>query len=187
MTKTINTQNGTFKLINEIISEIPRPFNPKKAAKTVAEIDARIDQIATEIAVYFNERVSPGELAEWNTSMIEVCVSFPNDTSGECSPLTFLYSIGWDLLPAVIDAAPRNRIETLKEKLITLYECERYEGTEEALRELGSCHSKAIKKYRLEEEVGLYKHLTIYAAFQYILNCYKEYEFLKELRENYEE
>ena len=183
MTKTINSQNETFKLINEIISEIPRPFNPDKAAK----IDTRMDEIALEMAVYFNERITPGELVEWNTSMIDICVSFPSTTPNRFSPLTFLYSIGWHILPAVIDAAPHNREAILKKELIWLCECEWYEGTKEALLELGNSHSKAIEKYRLDKEEGLYKHLSIYAVFQHILNCYKEYEFLKELREKYEE
>ena len=186
MSKTIIQRSEPLKLTNEIISEMAFRFDAEKAAKKLEKCRARMDELATEMAVYFNERVTPGELAEWNTSMFETCLSFPSDPTDKQNPLGFLYSVGWDMLPAFIDATLRGRAATLKEKLIWLFECELYQWTKEALCEINIRHSRSIKKYGTEDGSRLYKHLTIYAAFQYALNCYQEYDLLKRLCANYE-
>jgi hypothetical protein len=187
MSKTINQQSGTISLMNEIVSEMPPAFDAKKSAKKISQFNARMDELSEEMAAYFNERVTPGNLAEWNTSMFETCLAFPNETTGKHNPLNFLYSVGWDVLPALINAAPRNRVATLKEKLIWLYECESYQCTKESLCEINNRYSKSMKKYGVEDGERLYKHMTIYGVFQYALNCYQEYELLKRLRAIHEQ
>lgn len=187
MAKTMNA-HSTPLLMNEIISETALPLDTRKAAKKVDEFNARMDELATEMAVYFNERVTPGDLAEWNTSMFEICLSFPTKIPDKNDPdsLCFLYSVGWDVLPALIKASPHERVATLKERLIWLYECESYQWTKEALCEINNRLSRSMKKYGVENGDRIYQLMTICAVFQYALNCYQEYALLKNVCSIYE-
>lgn len=142
----------------------------------INQYQKKMDKIATKMAAYFDERIKASALAEWISTTVQCCIDFPSDKVPTYDPIIFLHTIGWTLLPELIDCGTqKERIMSLKKQLIYLYECERYEGTESFLHELNCCYLRQVKKYGFGDGEEVYRHMNIYGSLLSLLEIYKEY------------
>jgi hypothetical protein len=147
---------------------------------TDSENEKRMNKIAEEMAVYFDKKIKTSDLAEWTAITDYTCIEFKSDRDLDHDPVLFLHTIGWLLLPGLIDCkTERERIDFLKEGLINLFQCEFFDGTKALLLEIDCCYQQQIKKYDYDEGIDVYRHMLIYNTFLSILEMYKEYEKLR--------
>ena len=141
------------------------------------ENEDKSNNIATKMAVYFEERITPSKLAEWVAVACDYCKKFPLDKTIRLDPDDFLHYIGWGVLPQLIDCETSDdRISTLKERLVWLFGCEGYNDSKTTLLEIGRAFSKAIVKYDDDEE-DIFEFMKIYITFLRVVGMYGEIEF----------
>jgi len=142
--------------------------------------EKRKDEIATEMAVYFNEKVKTSKLAEWVSTTVQCCIDFQANKKPDNNPITFLHTIGWNILPGLIDSeTQQERITVLKRELIRLYSYDLYEGSKAYLHELNCCYLRQVEKYDFDDGDKVYQHMNIYGTLLCILEIYKEYDTLE--------
>lgn len=141
------------------------------------ENEEKSSSIATKMAVYFDERITPSKLSKWVAIACDHCKNFPLDKTIRLDPDDFLHYIGWGVLPQLIDCATSgDRISVLKERLIWLFGCEGYSDSKTTLLEIGRAFSKAIVQYDDDEE-DIFEFMKIYITFLRAVGMYREIEF----------
>jgi hypothetical protein len=150
---------------------------------TIEQIEKRMDEISHEMAVHFNEHVTAANLSKWLTETGDLCVKRQSSRELKFSPLSFLHSIGWSLLPNLINCKNnKDRYLVIKQELLWLFECEGYINTKKALSEIGNIYLKSFEESNYEP-MEIYELMNFYTTWLLLISMFSEYEFLKKQQE----
>ena len=141
------------------------------------------EEKANSMAIYFENNIPTTELAYWLSLANSYCSAFPNPskTEGQGSDsVAFLNSIGMFLLPELIGCtSKKQRIQLLKNELVSVFDTGDYEGSKQALSDIGVSFMKSFVKY-IDAGNDVSNFMAIYNHFLILAGVYKEYCYLKD-------
>lgn len=138
---------------------------------------AALERTQVEMAEYFEKNISASKLAIWLAVTNYDILVFSSNPDKEREAAAFLSTIGWDLLPRLIEC--KNQAERIKSITVTLprlFDSALYEGSRKALVDIGKVFLLAIEKGGKDEE-DIYEYMTIYTHFLCLVERYSDYYY----------
>jgi len=140
------------------------------------------DEKANSMAIYFENNIAASELAYWVSLANSYCSAFPNPLKiegKESNAASFLNSIGMFLLPELIACKSRKqRIELLKNELVSIFDTSEYEGSKQALSDIGASFLKSFVKYT-DSSDDVPNFMNTYNHFLFLTGMYRDYSSLR--------
>ena len=141
------------------------------------------EEKAIEMANYFDERITTNDLAYWLPLANSYSSAFPNPMKiegKESDETAFINSIGMFLLPELIACKnKKERIEILKNELVSIFETNGYLASKQALSGIGISFMKSFVKYT-DSGKDVINFMPVYSHFLHLTGMYKEYCFIKD-------
>lgn len=147
--------------------------NPENENQVKMEIEAN------KLATYFEKNINASKLARWLSNTNCDLRDYSVDGGKDAGANHFLWLIGWDLLPQLINCKNKEeRIKSLKKTIPQVFDSGLYEGSKSALVEIGRCFLKPFEKLSHDQE-SILDFMNIYTHFLCMTEMYSEYAFYK--------
>ena len=140
------------------------------------------DEKANSMAIYFENNITASDLAYWLSLANSYCAAFPDQLKiegKESNAASFLNYVGMFLLPELIACKNRKqRIELLKNEIISIFDTNNYEGSKQALSDIGASFMKSFVKYT-DSSDGVTNFMNTYNYFLFLTGKYRDYCILR--------
>lgn len=145
------------------VKSLKEPVNPNQK---------EMDEIANDMAVLFEKKVTASELAEW-LAIINQHKDKPEEVR------EFIWNFGFLFLPHLIKCDTKiQKIEFLKKEIINTFSCIGKELLFESVGLIGVKFATDFKTLR-SDKVFVQDFMKIYTTFLCLCEMYDDYEFYK--------
>lgn len=145
----------------------------------IGENEQEMDKISTEMAIYFEKRITASSLAKWLSVASGYCIDNPEsyELKNNLEGCSLVNLIGFVVLPGLISSNTREeRIAHLKGALLNVFENSNYAGSSQRLKSLGVCFLNCYTRYRDEEDC-VTEFMNIYTHILYLCKMFSDYEY----------
>ncbi len=154
------------------------PINYLKTKNMTHTTETKLEDLANQMAVKFEENITASKLCRWvglaNEAMNEYIANGNKGDDGA----SFLNSISWQLLPELIECTNKEeRITYLRNAIPEFFWLN---GAKWAISIVGESYMDHLSKYTIYKE-GADDFFDIFKSFIHILDIYEDYDFQNRL------